>query len=137
MAMDKRVLIADDDPGFVRMLARILEPSGVRVHETYDAISALTLIQRCPPDLVILDVNMPSGNGLSACEMMATDKFLSRIPVVIMSGDANDESVRRAQKMGAHFIQKGDEAPRRVRQLVCELLALNPEPNAIPPVFLG
>jgi CheY-like chemotaxis protein len=119
------VLIADDDTGLIRLLRTVLQPLGVDIRETYDAISALTLIQRAPPDLVILDINMPAGNGLSACEMLMTDKWLSRVPVIILTGQSDDATRDRCLKMGAHYVLKGPEAIAEVKGLVGSLLSIH------------
>jgi CheY-like chemotaxis protein len=122
---DRTILIADDDAGLIRLLRMVLEPLAIPIHETYDATSALTMIQRSPPSLVILDINMPGGNGLSACEMLKSDKNMARVPVIILSGLSDEATRNRCKQMGAHFVCKGPEALSEVKRLVVSLLALN------------
>jgi CheY-like chemotaxis protein len=122
---NRTILIADDDAGLIRLLRIVLEPLAIPIHETYDATSALTMIQRSPPSLVILDINMPGGNGLSACEMLKTDKNMARVPVIILSGRSDEATRNRCTQMGAHFVCKGTEALSEVKCLVVSLLALN------------
>lgn len=121
--MEGKILIADDEPAFVRLLRMSLEPLGLRIRETYDAISALSLIQREPPDVVILDVNMPGGTGLGAGEMLASDKWLVRVPIIILSGQCDDLIQERCRRIGARFVKKGPEAIAEVRRIVREVLA--------------
>ena len=121
---NRTILIADDDVDLIWLLRAGLEPLRVDVRETYDAISALTIIQRCPPSLVILDVNMPGGNGLSACEMLKSDKHMASVPVIILSGRSDDVTRDRCTKMGAHFVCKGPKAVSEVKDRVTSLLAL-------------
>ena len=122
----KTILIADDDIALIRLLRAALEPLSLKIRETYDATSVLTMIQRSPPNLVIFDINMPGGNGLSACEMLKSDKNTAGIPVIILSG-RNDEAARiRCVQMGAHFLCKGPQAIAEVERLVVSLLALKP-----------
>jgi CheY-like chemotaxis protein len=116
------ILIADDDTGLVRLLRTILEPLASQIRETYDATSALAMIQRSPPNLVIFDINMPGGNGLSACEMLKTDKNTAGIPVIILSGRSDDATRARCTEMGAHFVCKGPEALSEVKRLTVSLL---------------
>jgi CheY-like chemotaxis protein len=120
--MRGRILIADDDVGLIRLLRMSLEPLDVMIRETYDAISALTLIQREPPDIVILDIGMPGGNGLSACEMLASDRWLSRLPVIILTGRSEASVQDRCRQMGSHYVRKGPEAIAEVKRLVRQLL---------------
>jgi CheY-like chemotaxis protein len=122
---NRTILIADDDAGLIRLLRTVLEPLAVQIRETYDATSALTMIQMSPPSLVILDINMPGGNGLSACEMLKTDQNMARVPVIILSGRSDDAARNRCTQMGAHFVCKGPEALSDVKRLVVNLLALN------------
>ena len=63
---DPTILIADDDMGLVRLLRLSLESLGVKILQAHDAMYALTVIHKSPPDLVVLDVNMPAGSGLSS-----------------------------------------------------------------------
>jgi CheY-like chemotaxis protein len=119
------ILIADDDSGMIRLLRTILEPLAVRVRETYDATSALTIIHQSPPSLVIFDISMPGGNGISACEMLKSDKNTARMPVIILSGRSDDATRNRCTEMGAHFVCKGPEALAEVKRLVVRLLAVN------------
>src|ERR1700679_3669527 len=120
---DHTILIADDDTGLIRLLTVCLQPLGVKIQEAHDAMYALTLIHKSPPDLVILDVNMPAGNGLSACEMLASDARLSRLPVIILSGDFSDATLMRCQQMRAHYVRKEADAVNVVKRLVCRLLS--------------
>jgi CheY-like chemotaxis protein len=119
------ILIADDDSKLIRLLRTVLEPLLVQIRETYDATSALAMIQRSPPNLVIFDISMPGGNGLSACEMLKTDKNMAQLPVIILSGRSDDATRDRCMQMGAHFVCKGPEALTEVKRLVISLLAIN------------
>jgi CheY-like chemotaxis protein len=125
------ILIADDDIGLIRLLRTVLEPLAVQIRETYDATSALALIQRSPPSLVIFDINMPGGNGLSACEMLKTDKNMARIPVIILSGRSDDATRDRCTQMEANFVCKGPEAVSEVKRLVVSLLAIDQVAHAV------
>ncbi len=123
-AIEPSILIADDDIGLVRLLRVSLETLGVKILQAHDAMYALTVIHKSPPDLVILDVNMPAGDGLSACEMLASDPRLSRLPVIILTGDSSETTMARCKKMRAHHVLKGPQAIREIRGLVCRLLSI-------------
>lgn len=123
---NRSILIADDDVGLIRLMRTVLEPLGVQIRETYDATSALAIIQRSPPGLVIFDVTMPGGNGLSACEMLKTDVKMAGIPVIILSGRSDDATRNRCLQMGAHFVCKGPQALSEIKRHVVNLLALHP-----------
>jgi len=124
-------LIADDDLKMIRLLRTALEPMGVEVEEAHNAVSALVMINRSPPDLVILDVNMPTGSGLSVCEMLSSDSRLAHFPVAILTSDSDDRTRLRCQSMRARYIQKDADAIEQVKHFAAQTLSLNsPEPCA-------
>ena len=56
--------------------------------------------------MICLDVNMPGGSGLSACEMISQDEDLAGIPVIILTGCYDEETIRRCHKMSAYYVLK-------------------------------
>ena len=126
----KTILIADDDYELVEVLAMRCRQLGLNVLSAYDGMSALAMIDEKMPDLICLDVNMPLGDGLGVCEMMAPDKLLASIPVIVLTGRSDDETVRRCQSMGAHYLHKSHDVWPLLRPLLYELLELgHPEPE--------
>jgi len=131
------VLIADDDAGMVRMIKTTLEPLGLRIRDVRDAFSALMEVHESPPDLVILDVNMPAGNGLSVCEMLATNPGLRRLPVIMLTGDPSEEVRERCMDMGADFVPKGTEAMFQLKRLVSQILSDHESEATKSQMFIG
>jgi CheY-like chemotaxis protein len=134
---ENTILIADDDKGLIRLLSLSLKPLGVKIEEAHDAMYALTIIHKSPPSLVILDVNMPAGNGLSACEMLASDPRLRRVPVIILTGDSSDATLMRCQRMRAHYVRKGPNAMNELKRLVCQLLSIDDTRAPAPASYHG
>lgn len=128
----KSVLIADDDKQLVAALAMRIERLGVEVRTAHDALSALNEAYRSAPDLIILDVSMPAGNGLSVCEMLATDPGSSLIPVIILTGRHDRETVRRCHDMLAYYVLKCPDTWVRVEPIVRELLGMAPPETESP-----
>ena len=126
MIHDKRVFIADDDRALIAALTYRCKQLGLHVQGATDAMSALAMIRENPPDLILMDVNMPGGNGLAACEMLAGDRFLAPIPVIVLTGRSDAETIRRCERLGAHYFQKGTEAWPRLSATICELLDIRP-----------
>lgn len=122
---EKTVLIADDDGDLVQMIALRCSQIGLTVFRSPDAMHALLGAHRIRPDLVLLDVNMPGGNGLSICEMMGGDKELAKTPVIIMTGDTNEEIPRRCQVLKAQFLPKGTGLWERLEPLIRRSLGLS------------
>jgi DNA-binding response OmpR family regulator len=118
----KTVLIADDDTNLVQMLSIRFKQFGIQVFRSPDAMHALLGIHRMKPNLVILDVNMPGGNGVSVCEMLANDKELSNVPVIVMTGQTDDAIRQRCRTLGAHYVAKGTHFWETLQPLAMELL---------------
>jgi CheY-like chemotaxis protein len=123
------IMIADDDKGLIRLLTLSLGSLDIKIEEAHDAMYALTVIHKSPPDL--------AGNGLSACEMLASDSRLSRLPVIILTGDSSDATLMRCQRMRAHYVRKGPDAVNAVKSLVCRLLSISDAESPAPASYHG
>ena len=119
------VVIADDDPDIVQILTHRFGKLGCTVIGTRSAIDALNVISKTVPDLVCLDVNMPAGNGLTVCEMMRNDKRLADIPVIMLTGRSDNETIRRCNDLMAYYVEKSANVWERVEPLARELLAVD------------
>jgi CheY-like chemotaxis protein len=122
----KTVLIADDDRDLVRILSMRCRQLGARVIAAYDAMTALTLVHQERPDAIILDIKMPAGSGLSVCEMLAADGRFASIPVLVLTGRADEETIRRCQAMHAHYVFKSGDVWERVAPILARLLDVTP-----------
>lgn len=120
--MTKHVLIADDDQDLVDLLTKRIQSLGMTCDSANNAMTALGKAEESLPDLMILDVDMPYGNGLSVCEMMAGHSELKSIPVIIITGNTSQEIVRRCFKLCAYYVPKCTDLWSRVRPLVEKLM---------------
>jgi CheY-like chemotaxis protein len=80
-----RILIVDDEPDIVRLLDRILGGRGHKVMTARDGAEALRRAAADPPDLVLIDRNLPKIDGNEVCRRLRSDEATRRIPVVMMS----------------------------------------------------
>ncbi|WP_417377959.1 response regulator [Gimesia sp.] len=129
---DKVVLIADDDNELSQGLAIRLRGLGYTVMRSPDASHALIGAMRLTPNLIILDVDMPSGNGLAVCEMLNGDERCKGIPVIIHTGHTDTETVQRCHHLGAVYIQKCPGSPATITEIARNLLLLDIQPIAEP-----
>jgi CheY-like chemotaxis protein len=127
----RNILIADDDADLVDSLARRCRGLGLRALTASNALQALTKINHIRPDIVILDVDMPGGNGLSACEMMAGNYELASIPVIVLTGRSDSETQRRCHVSCAYYVSKCKDVWHRIEPLLYELLHLGAESEMI------
>ena len=120
---ESRILLVDDDPGTIRVLAEILKGTG-KVHFTTRGADALPLAQSVAPDLILLDLEMPDRHGFIVCEEIKADSLLSDVPVLFVTAHTDVELEARALKAGAlDFIHKPPH-PQVVKARVSNYLAL-------------
>ena len=120
----KTVLIADDDADLVKAITLRCHALGVRVRSTNNALGLLNAINREPPDLACIDVEMPCGTGLTACELLVADPELARIPLVILTGKSDPETIRRCHSLNAYYVLKCPDVWSRLKPLLAEVLKL-------------
>ncbi|MGE0377862.1 MAG: response regulator [Planctomycetaceae bacterium] len=116
------IFIADDDSDLVELLARRCRSLGFAVDTASDAMTALKKIDQVRPDLAILDVNMPGGNGLSVREMMADNEQLASVPVIILTGKVDEQILRRCFTSCAYYVAKCPDVWPRIEPLLFEIL---------------
>jgi len=88
MSEQARILIVDDDPVFVKTTKTILESKNYQVITAYDGDEGLQKVKDEKPDLVLLDIIMPTKDGFSVCEQIKKDPQLADIPVIILTSFA-------------------------------------------------
>jgi len=113
-----RVLIIEDDPNVAEVVTRYLEREGYAVESAADGLEGLELALSDPPDLVVLDLMLPSLGGLEVCRRLRT-----RVPVPVIMLTARGEEVDRivGLEMGADdYLAK----PFSPRELVARIRAV-------------
>lgn len=96
-----KILIADDDQRLALALSERLKSLGYDVIIANDAYYATSSMQRQQPDLLILDIHMPAGDGFSVQERMQNMPAMENVPVIYVTGDKSDETLKLARQMGA------------------------------------
>ena len=106
-----RILIVDDDPVMVRVLARILAPMGEILFAT-DGESALRMVRERSPDAVLLDVEMPGMSGFEVCRAIKADPSNADLPILFVSGHTDIETEAKGLEVGAvDYIMKPPSPP--------------------------
>ena len=101
------VLVVDDDAMTRLLVAEALEPEGFRIAEAASGMEAIVAFQRTVPDLVLLDVAMPGMSGFECCVQLRQLPGGTHIPIVVLTGNDDDDSIKRALEAGASdFIAK-------------------------------
>jgi CheY-like chemotaxis protein len=86
----KTVLIVEDDDDLRRMFRTALMIAGFTVEEAADGAAALYRIHHEPPDLIVLDLSLPTVSGLIVYQEVAAHAHTRQIPVVIVTGSSMD-----------------------------------------------
>jgi Response regulators consisting of a CheY-like receiver domain and a winged-helix DNA-binding domain len=100
-ASPQKVLIADDDPVIRMTLRAMMEKNGFQVIEAEDGQSALQLVQIAPPNLLLLDLNMPQMNGQQVIRYLKEDPINSGIPIIVLTSEADEKNQEETLNAGA------------------------------------
>ena len=100
------LLLVDDDPMAIHTLAKALQGLGRQRFAT-SGLAALQLAREAPPDLILLDAEMPGMSGFEVCEALSADPALSHIPVIFITSHNDEASEEAGLSLGAvDFIAK-------------------------------
>jgi DNA-binding NarL/FixJ family response regulator len=116
--MGTTVLLVDDHADFRSLARTLLQAEGFEVvGEAHDCVSAVEAVRRLAPELVLLDVQLPDGNGFDVAERLASGRD-SPVVVLISSRDASTYRRHLAESPARGFIAKSDLTGDALRKLV-------------------
>lgn len=102
-----KILIVDDDPDLRQALRLRLRANHYETINAVDGYSAIAQAYKERPNLIILDLGLPAGDGFVVLERLQSDDKLSTIPVIVLSARDPQSSEKRALQSGAAaFFQK-------------------------------
>ncbi|MCA1754536.1 MAG: response regulator, partial [Spirochaeta sp.] len=100
-------MVVDDSPTNLKLLDLLLTSSQYTVSTYTRGAAALDAARKNPPDIVLLDVNMPEMNGYEVCSHLKSTKELREIPVLFISANAeSEEKVKAFEAGGVDYITK-------------------------------
>ena len=107
-ANDRAVaLIVDDDPAIRMLIAESLRQKGFLIREAESGEEAIEQVASHPPDIILLDVEMPGMDGFDTCLSIRATRVGQDLPIVMVTGHDDIESVNRAFEVGAtDFVSK-------------------------------
>jgi diguanylate cyclase (GGDEF)-like protein len=106
-ARARSVLIIDDDPVFAVLASETLQQAGYDARIAGTTQEAFAALEQAPPDLVLLDVDLPGGNGFEVCAAMRAMSSGVDMPIVMVTGHDDTDSIAKAYQVGAtDFIHK-------------------------------
>ena len=110
-AMSHKILVVDDDAHIREVLSFALGKAGMETREAADGEAALAMVEREPPDLVVLDINMPRMDGLEVCRRL---RATGDLPILFLS--SRDDEIDRVVglELGADDYVVKPFSPREV-----------------------
>ena len=99
--MPQRILVVDDDREIVRLARAYLEQSGYQVLVAYDGETALHILRREKPDLMILDLMLPDRHGYDVTRMVRGDTGLAAMPIIMLTARVDDHDKIVGLELGA------------------------------------
>ena len=123
----KKVLIIEDDKTVQRALSIRLVSAGYEVASAYDAVIAMSMVRSEKPDLILLDIAMPGGDGFKVAERVREIPALTNIPFIFLTGTKKPGLELRAQELGAAAYLEKPVKPEVLLQAMAN--ALYPEPQ--------
>jgi putative two-component system response regulator len=115
------VLVVDDDPGIRHLHTDLLSGAGYEVEVAADGADALARVEARPPDLVLLDLDMPRMGGYEVCRRLKAHPRTRFVPVVIMTGELAEQARLQSWELGADdFLSK----PFKTKEVLTRCKAL-------------
>jgi DNA-binding response OmpR family regulator len=120
-----KIAIIEDDPVINQMYRMKFEADGFEVQIADNGKRGVALVENFQPDLILLDLQMPSMNGAEALAVIRAHDWGKTIPVIILTNLGEEEAPKSLQALGIHsYIVKADLTPRQVVSHAKEALNL-------------
>ncbi len=117
------VLLIEDDQDFLDLYRMRLERDGYRVHTANTGEQGLTKAAELKPDIVFLDVRLPSMDGFEVLRRLRDDSATATVPVVFLSNYGEQDMVDRGRQLGAlEFLVKAHTTPVELSEGIEEWL---------------
>ena len=98
--MQKHILLVDDDPEITQAVSNYFDPADYKFHTLSDGDRVLEVLPRVNPDIVLMDVHLPSVSGLDILKNIKNDN--PNLPVIIISGQVSTDNAIEAMREGAY-----------------------------------
>lgn len=119
----KKVCIVEDDDNIREIYATALSASGFEIVEALNGEDGILAITENNPDIILLDLQMPVKNGFEVMEFLQKDEKLSKIPIVVLTNDDNQDSISKAGQFETRFyVVKSLTTPQKITGIVREIL---------------
>ena len=105
--MKKKILVVDDETQIVRLLSMRLKANNYEIVKAYDGNQCTQVAKTEKPDLILLDIKMPMGGGITAFESIRKNEITKNIPIIFITAYPSEQIKQQVIEMGAEgFISK-------------------------------
>jgi CheY-like chemotaxis protein len=107
----RTILLVEDDKKISMALSLRLRSMGFQVDSAADAVYAMNAAIRCQPEVVLLDINLPGGDGFVVADRLRASEDLGTTPIIFITASKNPELRERASTYGScAFLEKPFQA---------------------------
>lgn len=119
---EAKVMVVDDDPAILDMLATLLHPWGLQVIPVQDPQNFWQTLTETIPDLLVLDVEMPTLSGLELCQVVRQDPRWGDLPILVFTAHTDMATIQRMFTVGADdFVGKPVVGPELVTRILSRI----------------
>lgn len=121
--MQKKILIADDEPNIVVSLEFLMKREGFEVVVATDGDAALEAVAAHTPDLILLDVMLPKKDGFEVCQQLRANPKWQSVKIIMLTAKGRDTEVAKGLAIGADAYMTKPFATKELVAQVKQLLA--------------
>src|SRR5512136_2399420 len=99
--MSNRILVVDDTPANIQLLAATLKGKGYQISVATNGKQALEVVEKVEPDLILLDVMMPEMDGFETCRRLKASEKWHAIPVIFLTAKTETADIVQGFELGA------------------------------------
>jgi len=114
----KKILIIEDNKDLVKMLFARLEREGYKVYATLDAVGGMSEAIKVAPDLMLLDIMMPAGGGITVLKNIKDNTKTFNIPIIIITALSDERTKNKAEELGVSgYFVKPLDTPKLIARI--------------------
>lgn len=121
----KTVLIAEDDPFISRMYQTKLVNAGYTVTAANNGRDAYEKIKASPPDLIMMDINMPELTGFDVVRALKSENAVDISTIIVLTNSADPQDRKTADDLGLDYLVKAEMTPQQVLDKINHKLGLS------------
>jgi two-component system, OmpR family, alkaline phosphatase synthesis response regulator PhoP len=122
--LKKKIVLIEDEENLVKALTIRLRANGYEVAYAFDALQGVQKIHKEKPDLIILDIRIPGGDGFLVAQRLKNSTFTKDIPIIFLTGLPESEGKKKALELGAKFYVQKPYNPEDLLDMIQSALAM-------------